>query len=104
MKPEPKPDIPESRNIEISPTRLRIGVLCVFIWWIPIWAAAPIIAGWFGISDIAKLILIMATIQTIIGGFGVVVAGKQILTLLKTIPRKKVPKSVWHMLISGKTE
>lgn len=93
----------EEKDIELSPLRLRIGVLCIFLWWIPIWAAAPAIAAWFNYSNIKAVTIVLMTIQTIIGAIGVFVAGKQILALFNKIPRKQLPKAVWRMLISGKT-
>lgn len=90
-------------KIELSPLRLRIGVVCIFLWWIPIWAAAPVIAAWFGYSNITRVTIVLMTVQTIIGGIGIFVAGKQMVGLFKKIPRKKIPKVVWRMLISGKT-
>lgn len=94
----------ENNQIEISPFRLRVGVVCIFLWWIPVWAAAPAIAAWFDYDNDKRVTIVLMTIQTVIGGIGIFVAGKQIIGLFNKIPRKKVPKTVWRMIISGKTE
>lgn len=89
---------------ELSANRLRVGVVCIFLWWIPVWAAAPVIAATLGSeSKVPQITLVLMIIQTIIGGIGLLVAGKQIVNLFKKIPHKQVPKAVWRMLISGKT-
>lgn len=89
---------------ELSATRLRVGVVCIFLWWIPVWAAAPMIAAALGSeSKVTQVTIVLMAIQTVIGGIGIIVAGKQIISLFKKIPRKQVPKAVWRMLISGKT-
>lgn len=88
-------------QIQVSPFRLRIGVALIFLWWLPFWALSPAIADALGLSTSLVTVVIMI-IQTIIGLLGIVVAGKQVSAIIKHTPFKKVPKTVWFVLISGK--
>jgi hypothetical protein len=87
---------------QVSPIRLRVGVLLIFLWWIPFWAAAPAIARWFGIDDTGKVTFAIMAVQTVIGGIGVVVAGKQVSTVIKSMPFRQVPGTIWKLLLHGK--
>lgn len=87
-------------KIPISPTRLRLGVLLIFIWWLPIWLIAPQIADLFGAdSNNARIVIIV--VQTIIGFLGLLVAGQQIASIMKGTPFKKMIPMVWKVLRSG---
>ena len=94
----------KTEEISVSPLRLRIGVVCIVFWWAPIWAAAPAIAKWLGNSDTGQVTFWIMAIQTVIGLLGILIAGKQVLALMKTVPRKKLAKTVWHVLVHGNFE
>lgn len=87
---------------QISPLRLRVGVFLLFLWWAPFWAAAPVIARWLGIDDTGKVTFAIMAIQTVIGGIGIFVAGKQVSKLVKSMPFKRVPGTIWQLLLHGK--
>lgn len=87
---------------QISPVRLRVGVFLIFLWWVPFWAAAPAIARYIGSEDSGKITFIIMAIQTVIGAIGVVVAGKQVSSIVRKLPFKKVPGTIWHVLLHGK--
>jgi hypothetical protein len=87
---------------QVSPLRLRVGVFFIFLWWVPFWAAAPAIAKYFGIDNTGAVTFIIMAIQTIIGGIGIFIAGKQVSGIIKKLPFKKVPGTIWHVLIHGK--
>lgn len=87
-------------KISISPTRLRVGVLLIFIWWLPIWLVAPQIANLLGVDSNNARIFIMI-IQTIIGFFGLLIVGKQVASIMKGTPFKKMIPTVWKVLRSG---
>jgi hypothetical protein len=94
-----------SDNLEkdISPTRLRVGITFIFIWWIPIWVIAPQLADFFGFnSNNARIVIII--IQTIIGIIGGLIVGKQIASLMKSTPFKKMLPTVWKILRYGTVE
>ncbi len=91
----------EDNKADISPTRLRVGVLLIFIWWLPIWVFAPQIADFFGFDPNNARIVIMI-IQTIIGFFGVLIVGKQVAGIIKGVPFKRMIPTVWGVIRSGK--
>lgn len=93
-----------SEDISVSPNRLRVGVLCIALWWAPFWAAAPVVADFMGTSDIARVTAAIMIIQTIIGAIGILIAGKQVLAIMKSVPKKHLAKTVWHVLVHGKIE
>ncbi len=89
----------------ISVRRLRIGVLMLLVWWIPVWLLAPIftkILHDIGIDlSVAQVTIIIAIIQTIIGLFGAWLAGPQIVSIVRKQSFKKAPNVMWHILVSG---
>lgn len=85
---------------EISPTKLRIGCLLIFLWWIPIWVVAPEIADFFGLNSNNARIVIMI-IQTIIGVIGMLVVGKEVASIMRGIPFKKMIPTIWRVLRYG---
>ncbi len=87
----------------ISGARLRIGVIFIVLWWAPFWALSPAIAEATGIKT-SVVTTTIVIIQTIFGFLGVWVAGKQVSTITKQIPKKQVPKKVWHVLLTGKID
>ena len=84
----------------ISPARLRVGVLLVLLWWVPVWLAAPVIAEAFGLK-IEDVAIGLAVAQTVIGALGVLVAGKQLTRILRGVPRKQMLPTVWRVLRHG---
>lgn len=90
------------QNQQVSPARLRVGVFLIFLWWIPFWAAAPAIANYIGTEDTGRITFIIMAIQTVIGAIGIFIAGKQVSSIIKKLPFKKVPGTIWYILIHGK--
>jgi hypothetical protein len=84
----------------ISPTRLRVGVVLFLLWWIPVWLAAPVIAEAAGL-DVGHVAVGMAVVQTVVGGIGALVAGRQITRILRGVPRKQMLATVWRVLRHG---
>ena len=80
--------------------RLRIGVLLLFIWWIPLWIIGPQIAKLLGVDPNHTRITIMV-IQTIIGFIGGLLVGKQVAVIIKKTSFRKMPRTIWHALIHG---
>jgi hypothetical protein len=97
----------DQKNSELSATRLRAGVLLLFIWWIPFWLLEPVIDKIFGVTSSTSkhdvLIAILA-IQTVLGLVGILIAGKQVWTIFRKTSRRQLPRSVWHMLRHGEIE
>lgn len=85
---------------QISATRLRIGILCIALFWIPVWAITPLlIAG--SSESVAKATTTIMVIQGGFGLLGVLIVGKPLYNLVKSTPRKKILKTLWHVLKSG---
>lgn len=93
---------------DISPVRLRVGVLLIILWWIPFWALAPWIASQLSTGNndhtTAVITTIIVVIQTILGGLGIYIAGRQAYQLLKDTPKKQVPRKLWTVLRHGTTK
>lgn len=91
----------------ISPFRLRIGIFMLFLWWIPFWAALPALAALLGITSEegkSKLLVFILAIQTIVGFLGLFMAGKQVVSIVKSTPRKKTPGKVAHIIWYGRVD
>ena len=84
----------------ISPTRLRVGVFLILLWWIPVWLAAPVIGEAFGL-DVRTSPSRLAVVQTVVGALGTLVAGKQITRILRGVPRKQMLPTVWRVFRHG---
>ena len=85
---------------QVSPTRLRVGVVLVLLWWIPVWLAAPVIAGWWGL-DVQDALIWLVVVQTIVGLAGVLVVGRQIARIMQGIPARRMLPTVWQVLRNG---
>lgn len=84
----------------VSPTRLRVGIFLVFLWWIPVWLAAPVLADVLGIpADDALIWLIV--VQSVVGVAGVLVVGRQVARIMKGIPARRMLPTVWQVLRHG---
>jgi len=84
----------------MSPARQRAGVFLILIWWIPVWLAAPVISAASGLD--ADVVLVgLIVIQTILGAFGALLAGRQISRILRGVPRKQMRSTVWHVFRHG---
>jgi len=87
-------------NNSISAKRLRVGVVFMFLWWIPFWAVLPLLTDTISMS-ITEATIIVMTVQTIIGLLGFLMVGKPIATMLKRLKFRQVPGNVWYMVIHG---
>lgn len=85
----------------VSAKKLRIGVFCIFLWWFPFWAGSTWLANKLGTKDTVTLTVIVG-IQTIIGLVGFWLVGQHVAKMLKKLSFKKVPVSIWFMLVHGK--
>ena len=92
----------------ISILRLRAGIILFLLFWLPAYLLAPLVAVWLGGGNngnsVFRLTIGIMIIQTLIGLTGLLVAGKQVVVLLKHIPRKKIPKAVWSLFWKGLSE
>lgn len=83
--------------------RLRIGIVLILVWWLPLWLIGPQLAHLFGFDPNHTRILIML-IQTIIGFIGAIIVGKQVSVIVKKTPFKKMPEVIWKALRYGSVE
>ncbi len=92
----------------ISPKRLRIGMIFIIIWWLPIWLLSPLISWLLGdsgdVSASHAVFVVIIAIQTIFGLLGMFIVGRTLVALMKQLPRRQVPKVMWRVLISGKID
>ena len=86
---------------EVSATRLRIGTLFLLLWFLPFWMAGPKVANALGISNSVATGLIML-IQTAIGVIGGFFVGKSASVMIKTTPRRKLPRKIFSTIWTGK--
>jgi hypothetical protein len=86
---------------QVSVFRLRLGVVMIGIFWIPIWLLAPVIADLVN-EPVGSVTLVIAIIQTIIGVLGALIAGKQAAAIVKHTKKRKVPGKIWHVIWTGK--
>ena len=88
---------------QVSVFRLRLGVVMIGIFWIPIWLLAPVVAGLIN-EPVGTVTLVIGIIQTIIGLLGALVAGRQAAAIVKHTKKRKVPGKIWHVIWTGKLE
>ena len=89
----------------ISILRLRVGIVLFALFWLPAYLLAPAIGAFLGKeSQVAQITIFIMCIQCAIGLLGALIAGKEVVGLLKKVPRKKIPKTVWHLFWSGVQE
>jgi len=95
-------------TLEISVWRVRVGIIFIVIFWIPIWLILPIIAKVFFGSEEAivnnHLTIIIGSIQGIFGLLGLILVGKQAMIIVRKTSYRKMPKIMWHILISGQIQ
>jgi len=90
---------------DVSPLRLRIGVIMIVIWWAPIWLLSPFISDYLnGTPSTATITTAIVVIQTLIGLLGFYVAGKEVVGIIKNKPKKQALKTIWYVLIHGQVE
>jgi len=88
---------------QVSVFRLRLGVVLIGIFWIPIWLLAPLVARLLD-QPVASVTIAIALVQTIIGVIGVLLAGRQTLTLVRHTGWRAVPGKIWHIVWTGKVD
>ncbi len=91
-----------------SGARLRVGVFFILLWWLPVWLLAPLISEALGNANNSsaqhKVLVVLLVVQTIFGGIGLIVAGREVFSVLKSVPRRKVLPTIWRLLLSGKSD
>lgn len=87
----------------VSVFRLRLGVLLVGFWWIPIWLLAPFVAHVTGRS-VGSVTIAVAVVQTVVGLVGVLIAGRQTARIVRHTGWRAVPGRIWHVLWTGRLE
>jgi len=86
---------------ETSALKLRLGFICILLWWFPFWAFAGQLSSVFGIST-AEMTTILVVIQTAIGFIGFLIVGKPVAAIVKKTSFKKAPGIIVHAIIHGK--
>ena len=95
----------KEKTNDVSIWRLRLGVLLIIFWWLPIYLTVPSITAALGDTGNAHAIKVITffiiTIQTIIGITGFLLVGKSLASNLRKVSTKKLPKVFWEMLWHG---
>jgi hypothetical protein len=86
---------------QVSIFRLRLGVLLIGIWWIPIWLLAPVVAH-LAHQPVGSVTLTIAIVQTVIGLVGVLLAGRQAAKIVRHTGIRAVPAKIWRVLWTGR--
>ena len=86
---------------QVSVFRLRLGVVLIGLWWIPIWLLAPLVAH-FAHQPVGSVTLAIAIVQTVIGLVGVLVAGRQAAKIVRHTGIRAMPRKIWHVLWTGR--
>ena len=89
-------------EIVLSAKRLRLGFICIFLWWFPFWAFAAPISDALGIDNVARVTTAIVIIQTAIGLFGFMLVGKPVANIIKKSSFKKAPGIIVYAIIHGK--
>ena len=84
----------------ISASRLRVGVVLVALWWLPVWLLAPVIAEVWDL-DSADVWIAVIVVQTVVGLVGVLVAGRQVYRIMQGVSRRQLLPTVWRVLRHG---
>lgn len=84
----------------ISAARLRVGVVLVALWWLPVWLLAPVITQLWDLDSTTVLIGVIV-VQTVVGLVGVLVAGRQVYRIMQGVSRRQLLPTVWQVLRHG---
>jgi len=82
-------------------------MFCIILWWIPIWLVGPVLYLYFDKfkddpSQAGAVTAKIIAIQSIIGLVGILVASKDMYTLIKNTPRKQTLPTMLRILRTGK--
>ena len=86
---------------QVSVFRLRLGLILIGIWWIPIWLLAPLVSH-FVDQSAGSVTIAIAIVQTIIGLIGALIAGRQAAKIVRHTGFRAVPGKIWRVLWTGK--
>jgi hypothetical protein len=86
---------------QVSVFRLRLGLVLIGIWWIPIWLLAPLVAH-FVDRPVGSITIAIAIVQTIIGLIGALIAGRQAAKIIRHTGFRAVPGKIWRVLWTGR--
>jgi hypothetical protein len=85
----------------VSVFRLRLGLILIGIWWIPIWLLAPLVSHLVG-QPVGSVTIAIAIVQTIIGLIGALIAGRQAAKIVRHTGFRAVPRKIWRVLWTGR--
>ena len=95
----------DTKSAVPSPLRLRVGVLLIFLWIVPFWALAPLIAdslsGLDNPPSVAAVTTTIVVVQTIIGLLGFWVAGTQVKSIIKGSTMRHALGAIWSIFLHG---
>lgn len=86
---------------QVSVFRLRLGLVLIGIWWIPIWLLAPVVSHLVD-QPVGSVTITIAIVQTIVGLIGALIAGRQAAKIVRHTGFRAVPRKIWHVLWTGR--
>ena len=86
---------------QVSVFRLRLGLVLIGIWWIPIWLLAPVVSHVVD-QPVGSVTIAIAIVQTILGVIGALIAGRQAARIVRHSGFRAVPGKIWRVLWTGK--
>jgi hypothetical protein len=95
-------------NVEISASRIRIGLAIWVISYLPFPLIVVGILHAMGQlsnpKNTSQLVLVMYVIQFIIGFIGLIIAGRDTITLFKKVGYRRLPGCVWRAIRYGQID
>jgi len=85
----------------VSVFRLRLGLVLIGIWWIPIWLLAPVVSHVVD-QPVGSVTITIAIVQTIVGVIGALIAGRQAAKIVRHTGFRAVPGKIWRVVWTGK--
>lgn len=93
-----------TQSTTLSTRRLRIGIVLIFVWWIPFWLLQPLFAVVFSIDSSqgkSRLLIGILILQTVVGLIGLALVGKQVAAIMKHKSYRQIFPTVWRAVIHG---
>ena len=86
---------------QVSVFRLRLGLVLIGIWWIPIWLLAPLVSHLVDLP-VGSVTIAIAIVQTVIGLIGALIAGRQAAKIVRHAGFRAVPGRIWRVVWTGR--
>ena len=95
------------RKIKLVKLKIQLGVLLIFLWWLPFWLIAGIVDTADDVHSASKrrhILITIIIVQSILGIIGAILLGKTLMENMKHTKFRKFPKVAWELFRTGKYE